>query len=99
MCELSDRRRVPDVGRSPARNDGESNVGIRSKRIRTAAALAVAAAVVVGGGVAVAAAPDSSGAIIGCFDKSGGNLRVIDAADRCKPNETRIEWNEEGPAG
>jgi hypothetical protein len=73
-------------------------VGIRSKRIRTAAAVAVAA-VVVGGGVAVAAAPDPAGVITGCVNTGSGHLRVIEATDPCKPNETRIQWNQEGPAG
>jgi hypothetical protein len=70
-----------------------------SGRARRTAALAVVAAVVVGGGVAGAAGPDAGGAITGCYDKSGGNLRVIDAAGSCKPSETRIQWNEQGPAG
>ncbi|MDQ4070477.1 MAG: collagen-like protein [Actinomycetota bacterium] len=36
----------------------------------------------------------------GCYSKSGGAIRVIDASvTSCKQGETAIRWNKEGPAG
>jgi hypothetical protein len=52
------------------------------------------------GGVAVASIPDSSGVINGCWNKTNGNLRVIDTAnDSCRTSEIAISWNETGPQG
>jgi len=60
---------------------------------------AVAAASALAAGIASAAIP-SAGVISGCYDKSGGTLRVIDAATRgCKAGETAIAWNQTGPVG
>jgi hypothetical protein len=64
-----------------------------------AVALAAVAVVLVGGGVAVAAIPGTGDVISGCYSKSNGTLRVVDARDRCRSNERRIAWNERGPAG
>lgn len=51
-------------------------------------------------GIALAAIPGSDGTITGCLKKSGGNLRVIDAAvTNCKSDEQRLDWNVQGPAG
>jgi hypothetical protein len=50
--------------------------------------------------VAYATIPDSSGVIHGCYAKSGGALRVIDASvTNCKSGETALPWNASGPAG
>ncbi len=98
MCAVASRRRLPDAGKAPVRDDGESIVRTKKNRIRTAIGLAMAA-VVIGGGIAVADSPTAADVITGCYDRSGGNLRVIDAADRCKSSETRIQWNEQGPVG
>ena len=53
--------------------------------------------------LAGAAIPSSDGKINGCYDKSNGLLRVIDAEKAtCKNSEVAISWNEagaEGPAG
>jgi hypothetical protein len=53
------------------------------------------------GGVAWASIPDSNGVIHGCYLKRDGAVRVIDseAGQRCTRQETRIDWNETGPAG
>jgi hypothetical protein len=53
------------------------------------------------GAVAIfATIPAPSGVIYGCFNKSGGTLRVIDnAVETCKSNETQLTWNEKGPTG
>src|SRR3954470_20135361 len=50
--------------------------------------------------VASATIPDGNGVIHGCYNKSGGNLRVIDASVRnCSSNETAVNWSSRGPAG
>jgi hypothetical protein len=61
----------------------------------TIAVLAVAA------GVAYAAIPDSGGVIHGCYNRSNGQLRVIDpgAGESCKTPESVLDWNQTGPAG
>lgn len=54
----------------------------------------------IAGGVAWAAIPDGDGVIHGCYLKSGGTLRVIDASvTNCKKTETAIWWNRSGPPG
>jgi len=58
--------------------------------------LALVAVVV--GGIAWAAIPQN-GVYPGCFMKSGGTLRIIDAAQKCKSSETRIIWNQKGQPG
>ena len=64
----------------------------RSRRLHALVLLVglvlVAAAV---GGIAWAAIPQD-GVYTGCYHKSNGNLRVIDASGTCKSNETRITW-------
>ena len=38
--------------------------------------------------------------LTGCYTKSGGALRVIDATvTTCKASETRLDWNVQGPKG
>jgi len=74
-----------------------------SGRIRTrrplVGILVVLLAALVGGGIAYAAIP-SNGVITGCYLKSGGTLRVIDAATiKCKSTETQLQWNQTGPIG
>jgi hypothetical protein len=51
--------------------------------------------------MALAAAPGSGGVIVGCYDSrfATGNLRVIDSAKQCLAGETRLTWNQQGPAG
>ena len=49
-------------------------------------------------GEAQAVIPDN-GVYTGCYQKSGGTLRVIDASQQCKSSEIRITWNEVGPRG
>src|SRR5262245_57276572 len=42
----------------------------------------------------------ANGAIAGCYNKSGGTLRVIDASvTKCASNETSLTWNQIGPQG
>jgi hypothetical protein len=57
-------------------------------------------ALLVAGGIAYATIPDSSGVIHGCYSKSGGSLRVIDASvTNCKSTETALGWNQSGAPG
>jgi hypothetical protein len=60
----------------------------------------VAALLGLAGGVAYATIPGSDGVIHGCYAKSGGALRVLDASvTGCKSGETSLDWNVRGPAG
>src|SRR5215467_2987445 len=44
--------------------------------------------------------PDASGVIHGCFNKSGGSIRVIDnSVITCGSNEIELHWNVTGPQG
>lgn len=68
----------------------------RTKRLLLMGALlAVGGAVV---GLAYATIP-SGGVINGCYLKTGGTLRVIDAGQSCKSNETSLNWSVQGPSG
>ncbi|MFZ1881412.1 MAG: collagen-like protein [Gaiellaceae bacterium] len=50
-------------------------------------------------GVAYATIPND-GTIHGCYARSGGSLRVIDASvTNCKSTETSLDWNVQGPTG
>lgn len=66
--------------------------------------LAVLAAAVIGG-VAYAAIPDAGGVLTACRLSSNGSLRLIDPSlasgplSRCTPNETQVQWNEQGRPG
>ena len=64
------------------------------------AAVAVMTAAVVGGAIAFGAV-GGGGAINGCYDKTNGNLRVLvpGAKNSCRRSESRISWNQQGPAG
>jgi hypothetical protein len=67
------------------------------KRVVAAVAVIVLLAAA---GVAYATIPDGGGVIHGCFTKSGGSLRVIDAGVvNCKSTESALNWNVAGPPG
>ena len=68
---------------------------MKAGRRRTPAALATAAGVLlVVAGVAYATIPDSSGAIHGCYARSGGSLRVTALDDeQLQVWETFLDWN------
>jgi hypothetical protein len=60
---------------------------------------AIAAATLAAGGVAYATIP-TDGIISGCYLKSGGALRVIDATTgKCGAKETSLNWNVQGAQG
>ena len=64
------------------------------------AVVALAAAALVAAGVAYATIPDSAGVIHGCYARSGGSLRVIDAGvTDCNKSETSLNWNAQGQQG
>ena len=47
-----------------------------------------------------ATVPAPTGVIYACYNKSGGNIRVIDnAVTACNANETQRTWNQTGPQG
>ena len=48
--------------------------------------------------VARAAIPGADGVIHACY-KTNGTLRVVDEAESCGSNETRLTWGETGPQG
>ena len=69
---------------------------LKKRLLLTAALLVVGGAAV---GIAYAAIPNG-GVITGCYNTGGGSLDVIDAtATNCKKNETRLDWNVQGPKG
>ncbi len=75
--------------------------GARTSRRATALVAAGTVALVAGGGVAWATIPSRTGVITGCFVRSTGALRIIDAGsgDSCRSGEQRLTWNRTGPAG
>lgn len=69
---------------------------IRSTRFWLAAAVVTA----VSAGAAYATIPGGDGVIHGCYAKSGGTLRIIDASvTKCKDGETALNWNQQGTPG
>ena len=68
---------------------------LRKHRPSPGTAFGFAALMVALGGVALAAIPDTNGTIHGCFQKSNGNLRVVESAGNCRTSETPISWNQQ----
>ena len=67
---------------------------------KPSAVAAIAGALVIGsvfGGVAMA--QSTSPVITACVATNNGGVRVVDGASACKPNETVVSWNQQGPAG
>jgi hypothetical protein len=65
------------------------------------ASIALFAAV---GGVAVASIGSSGAVVHACYQRQGGDLRVIDTAKlgfagKCRATEKALSWNEQGPKG
>ncbi len=64
---------------------------------------AAVGALLVNAGGAYAAIPDAAGVIHGCSKLSGGEqggqLRVVEDPESCRPNEAPTQWNERGAAG
>jgi len=68
----------------------------RTKTQRLTAGLVAAVVAAVVGGLVIASA--SSSTVVVCSAKGSGALRYSKSGD-CKPNETRLELNEDGKAG
>jgi hypothetical protein len=81
--------------------NGGSNTKERRWGRRTLVTVAAMLGILaVGGSVALATIPGSDGVIHGCYTKSGGTLRVIDASvTACKSTETGLNWNVTGATG
>ncbi len=71
------------------------------KTMKPGLALLIAAGALLGvAGIAYATIPDENGVIHGCYQKSGGALRVIDASvTNCSKTETSLNWNVKGATG
>lgn len=63
-----------------------------------ATGIALAALVIALGGAAFAAIPDSSGTVHACYQKSNGNLRVVESANDCRSTERPITLSEGHPS-
>ncbi len=60
------------------------------------------AAIALGGsfGASIAAWANDDGAVIsGCYANQTGALRVVTDDDQCRPEETGVQWNQQGPPG
>src|ERR671922_742774 len=69
---------------------------IRSTKFWVGGAIATVALA----GTAYATIPGGDGTISGCYAKSGGTLRVIDASvTSCKSGETALNWDQHGQPG
>lgn len=73
--------------------------GKQRPRVTYANVAATAALILAVTGVAVAAAPGPSGVIHACYQKQGGNLRVLTPGTTCAKTETALAWNQRGPRG
>jgi hypothetical protein len=73
--------------------------GSRRDQSKLMISTGITLALLVGGGISYAVIP-SNNVITGCYTKSGGTLRVIDATTgSCTSKETSLGWNVEGPQG
>ncbi|MET7276698.1 collagen-like protein [Kribbella sp. NPDC005582] len=68
------------------------------------AGIVVAVGLIGAGSIAYAAIPDPAGVIHGCYNKGGllqdkGNLRVVEAGEKCRATELAMTWNHTGPQG
>ena len=79
----------------------ESVTRHRSHRLRVALGAIIGAGTLGAAGIAVASIPGQGGVINGCYNKTNGELRVIDSAagDTCRNHESAIQWNQTGPQG
>ena len=44
-------------------------------------------------------AASSANVLEACVNPGNGNMRLVEASTPCHKNETRVQWNEEGPTG
>jgi hypothetical protein len=50
-------------------------------------------------GVAVAQSSSSGDVIHACYQTANGQLRIVSEGSDCRPSETAISWNADGPQG
>src|SRR6185503_18676131 len=91
MCEASSIGMIGDM------EQHKTSTG--RHRAKAGAALAVGTAVVAAGSFAFAAVPSPGGVINGCYNRSNGQMRVIDPPQQCTSAERALSWNAEGPTG
>jgi hypothetical protein len=72
---------------------------IRKHRPSPGTAFGFVALTVALGGVAFAAIPDSNGTIHACYQRNGGNLRVVQSDSDCRASESPLSWSQQGPPG
>lgn len=51
------------------------------------------------GGATMAFAVGTTGVINGCYNRTNGNLRVVEAGEACRTGESAISWSVSGGAG
>jgi hypothetical protein len=66
----------------------------RPSIVITALALVVAVA-----GLALAANPSKDGTVVACVNKKTKSMRLADSKGRCRRSESKLTWNQRGPAG
>ena len=74
-------------------------MGWSQRRKAGVAGLSVLVLAVGGGAVAFSAGPGSGTKVIGCYEKSTGDLRVVKRARQCRDDEKVLRWNKRGPRG
>jgi hypothetical protein len=74
---------------------------LRLPRLSPGTVLGGLALIVASGGVAFAAIPSSDGVLTGCYSKTTGQLRLIDAeaGATCAKYEKLVTWNQAGQPG
>ena len=73
-------------------------MSIRFNRRTYTALLIVIAAILVVVPIGLRAA-NTTAVLEACVNPGNGNIRLVDAITECHANETRVEWNSEGPQG
>lgn len=72
---------------------------MRAWRLTVAAALTLGAAGTAWGSGAIGTIVGADGTINGCHDRLQGQLRVVEPAEQCRPNEVAVQWSQRGPKG
>lgn len=69
---------------------------LRSRPAAVGVAVVVALATT---GLALGAKGRNDGRIVACYEKKGGELRVVKRRRKCRPGERRVAWRKRGPQG
>jgi hypothetical protein len=75
--------------------------GLRSQLTYANVTATLALFLAASGGVAVAAGviPAGDGTVQACYGNQNGHLRAVPSTTECRPNETPLSWNQQGPKG